>query len=161
MHVVYAVADEGFAVPKPRELILVALRFFASVFGPFDVRSLTQNAGFDERADVHADAVVEVGVPADGLFGQRFPADENVVGRLAGEDQFQFVLQRLSGGESQIGSGLAGLGLSGLGVDPIFQVGVGQVLQRLVVELVVVDQTREAIFASVPNLPNERPVAPA
>jgi hypothetical protein len=35
-----------------------------------------------EGADVEADVVVEIRVPADGLIPERFPADEEVVGRF-------------------------------------------------------------------------------
>ena len=85
MPVVHPLAFEGITVPEPRELVLGALGFLAPVLGPLDVRPLAEDVGLEERADVHPDAVVEVGVPADGLLGEGLPADENVVRRLAGQ----------------------------------------------------------------------------
>ena len=55
----------------------------AAINTPLDVGVLAEDAGRHEGADVEADAVVEVGVPADRLLGERLPADEDVVGRLA------------------------------------------------------------------------------
>lgn len=90
----------GFAVPAPEpgEVFLGSLWFFASVFVPFDFRVHSQDASsfdFDigdgqEGADIHADSVVEVRLPADGLFMQRFPADEDVVRGFAFQNLFQF-----------------------------------------------------------------------
>ena len=73
----------------------------AAVFVPVDVGLPAQDAGAllayvgdgEEWADVEADAVVEVGVPAEGLLRQGLPADEDVVGRLALDDEFETVLQ--------------------------------------------------------------------
>ncbi len=70
---------------------------FAAIFFPFDVGPLAQDAGAffahvrhaQEGADVEAHTVVEVGVPADGLFVPRLPAHKDVVGRFAGQNQFQ------------------------------------------------------------------------
>ena len=60
------------------------LNIFSPIFVPGDVELglfvVAQDFGGHERADVHAHAVVQVGVPADGLLGQRFPAHEDVVG---------------------------------------------------------------------------------
>jgi WD40 repeat protein len=58
-------------------------RIFAAIYAPFDFRRFAENAGFDEGAYVEADAVVEVGIPADGLFFERLPANEDVVGCFA------------------------------------------------------------------------------
>ena len=66
---------------------------FAAVDAPFNFRGFAKDAGFDEGADVHPHAVVEVGMPADGLLRERLPADEDVVGRLAFEDELELVLQ--------------------------------------------------------------------
>lgn len=108
-----------------------------------------------EGADIEADAVVEVGVPADRLLGEGLPADEAVMGRLAREDQLELVLHLPGGKQSDVGSGLAGPGIGSLGVDPVLEVGIGQGLQALVVEPVVVDQAGEAVLATVPEVPDE------
>ena len=52
----------------------------------------------DDGAQAHA--VVEVGVPADGLFGELLPTDKNVVGRLAFQDEFQPALEVREAAES-------------------------------------------------------------
>ena len=75
---------------------------------------LSEDAGLDEGPDVHPDAVVEVGVPADRLLGEGLPADEDVVGRLAGQDELELLLQRLGGGQTQVGPGLAASRVGGL-----------------------------------------------
>ena len=153
MHVVHAVASERAGGPEPGVIARVAGWLLASVLGPFDVGRLAQDAGLDERADVHADAVVQVGVPADGLLVERFPAHEDVVRRLAGEDQLELVLQRLRGGQPQVRAGARGPALGG---DPIAEIRIGQILERLVVELVVIDQGREPVLAPVPDVPEKR-----
>ena len=78
MHVVHAVAGEGATLPEPGELGLVSLGFLASVlFLPLAVGLGAEETGTflaagdvggHEGADVHADAVVEIRVPADGLL---------------------------------------------------------------------------------------------
>ena len=64
-----------------------AFDVFATVFVPGDVEFwlfvVAQDFGGHEGADVQAHAVIEVGVPADGLLGQGFPANEDVVGGFA------------------------------------------------------------------------------
>ena len=69
-----------------------------------------------------------------------------------------FVLELLGGGQPQIGPGLAAASVGGLEVDPVLDVGVRQVVQQLVRELVVVHQARESVLASVPEVPDERPL---
>jgi hypothetical protein len=49
----------------------------------FDVRHVRQHAGLNQRTDVEARAVVEIGVPAQRLPVERLPAHEDVVGFLA------------------------------------------------------------------------------
>ena len=79
----------------------------AAVFIPFDLRPVAQYAGpflsdirdREERADVEAHTVIEIGVPADGLFLDGLPAHEDVVGGLADKDQLQALFQRFSSGE--------------------------------------------------------------
>ena len=71
------------------EYVIPGRRFhvLAAIFFPFDVGLgrlvVAQDFGGQERADVEAYAVVEVGVPADGLLGEWFPAHEYVVGGFA------------------------------------------------------------------------------
>ena len=95
-------------------------------------------------------------MPADGLFRKRLPPDKDVVGRFAGQDRLQLLLQILSSLEPQVGPGLACFRVGDLGGDPVAEVGVCQVFQRFVIQFVVVDQSREAILSSVPNMPDER-----
>ena len=88
------------AVPEPGELFLLAqrLRLFAAVLAPMDVRFGAQDTGpflpardvaGQEGADVEANAVVDVGLPADGLLPDRLPTDEEVERRLAFEDGYE------------------------------------------------------------------------
>ena len=93
MMIVNAVSAE---LMKPRR----GFNVFAAVFVPFYVWFVAQHACVafanvgdgEKRADVHSHAIVEVGIPTDGLFFERFPADEDVVGRVAFENQFEFFL---------------------------------------------------------------------
>src|SRR5690606_18406784 len=106
-------------------------------------------------ADVETDAVVEVRVPAYRLLFNRLPADEDVVGGFAFEDLFQFFLQGFSGGQALFGAVDAAGQVLLLAADPVTQVGVDQGFQILAVQLVVVDQGREAIRQAVPDMPDE------
>lgn len=82
------------------------LYVFAAVFVPVDVGFVAEDAGVfladvggaQERADVEADAVVQVGVPADGLFFDWLPAHEDVAGGLAFADELEAFLERFGGG---------------------------------------------------------------
>ena len=120
--------------PEPGEVGFGALGFGATVFGPLDVGLPAEDAGtflFDvlgveEGADVEADAVVEVRVPADGLLVQRLPTDEKVVRWLAGEDVFEFLLEKFGGGVAVFGTGDTVVGVVLLAANPIAEVGVGE-----------------------------------
>src|SRR5271157_600165 len=79
MPVVHPISLEGTALPEPGILILGTLGLVAPVLGPLDLRVLAQDTRLDERPDIHSHAVIEVRVPADGLFGEGLPADEDVV----------------------------------------------------------------------------------
>src|SRR5260221_1674763 len=88
--------------PEPREILLVAGGFLPAALVPFNVGFDPQNAGAfpaardvlgQEGADVNAHAVVHVGMPADGLFGERFPAGESVVVRFTFQDELETVLE--------------------------------------------------------------------
>src|SRR5450756_947201 len=62
---------------------LGAVRVLAAVLVPMDGGELgAQYAGGHEGADVEAHAVVQVGLPAEGLLGERLPAHVDVVRRL-------------------------------------------------------------------------------
>src|SRR5690606_1852862 len=112
MAVVPAVAVERLAAqeifgllvpaPEPGVLFLGALGLLAAVFLPLDVGLVAEHAcagasagqvRSQERADVHPHAVVDVRLPADRLFVQRLPTDEDVEGGLASEDCFQPLLE--------------------------------------------------------------------
>ena len=58
----------------------------------FGVFILPQSLGSHEGEDVHTDAVVEVRVPADGLFGQRLLTHENFATRLAFQNELNSTL---------------------------------------------------------------------
>ena len=68
---------------------------------------LSDIGGHHEGADVHANAVVEIGLPADRLLCERLPADEDVVGRFAFEDPLQLFLELLRCDEAGVTAGLA------------------------------------------------------
>ena len=173
MHVVPAVTDAclttawirarlSFA-PEPGIFLLWSAGLGASVFvfesernGAEDARALFADiAGKEEGADVLADAVVEVGVPALGLVFERFPADKDVERGLAFEDGGEFGLEGSGRAEALGGTGFIGLGVVRLLLDPVAEIAVGQLLQGRVVEPVVVDQGMEAIGAAVPEVPDE------
>jgi len=113
VNVVDPLTSEGIAVPEPGILLLGTPGLVAPVLGPLDVRGLAEDAGLDEGPDVHPDAVVEVRVPADRLLGKGLPADEDVVRRLAGQDELELLLERLGGGQTQVGPGFAVPGIGG------------------------------------------------
>ena len=110
----------------------------------------------EEGADVEAHAVVEIRIPADGLLFQRFPAHEDIVGRFTLQDQLQLFLEGLGGGQALLGSVHVACDVLLLAADPVAQVGVDQGLQQLGVELVVVDQGREAVTQAIPDVPDEK-----
>jgi len=93
--------------------------------------------------------IVQVWVPALGLFFDRFPANEDVERSFAFEYRVQLALERPCGSETFGGSGLVGFSIFGLLLDPVAQVAVCQLL---------VDQGVEAVWAAVPEMPNERAV---
>ena len=82
---------------------LAAVGVGAAVLVPVDRELGAEDAGGDERPDVEPDAVVEVGLPADRLLGQRLPADVDVEGRLAVEDLLQLALEVEGGDETGLG----------------------------------------------------------
>ena len=90
MNVVDPLTSEDIAVPESGILVLRTFGFVATVHGPLDVRGLSEDACLDKGPNVHPDAVVEVRVSADRQFGERLPPDDDVVGRLAGQDELEF-----------------------------------------------------------------------
>ncbi len=163
--VIQPVAAEGAALPEPGVVFLRALGFFASVFLPFDVGLGAEQAGAlfaagdvggHEGADVHSHAVAEVGVPADGLLGERFPTDKEVVGRLAFEDELEAGLKFLGGLQLGVTAGFLRGDGGLLSANPIAEVGEGELLQIGVGELVIIYQRAETVLETVPDVPNER-----
>lgn len=147
--------------PEPRR----ALHVLAAVFVPGDVELglfvVAQHFRLHEGADVQAYAVVQVRVPADGLFGQALPAHKDVVRRFAFQNQLQAALEVLCGGQAG-GRTIHALAHAGfLLANPVTQVGVDEALQLFVVELVVVDQRGKAVFEAVPHMPDEGAVVEA
>src|SRR6266446_8191095 len=132
MHVIPAVADAclttawirtrfSFA-PEPGIFLLRSAGLGASIFvferernSAEEARALFADiASKEEGADVLANAVVEVRVPALGLVFERFPADEDVERGLAFEDGGECGLEGTGGAEAFGGSGFVGLGVVGL-----------------------------------------------
>src|SRR5690606_20412845 len=156
----------AFSILQPQFIPGRGLYILATNLFPVDVGFPAQDAciflgdvaGFEEGADVEADAVVEVGGPADGLFGQGLPAYENVVGLFAFEDGFQLFLQGFGCCEAFLCSVFTVGQASLLGTDPVAQVGVDQAFQAGLVELVVVNQYAEAVFEAVADVPDKGPV---
>jgi len=180
--IVPAVAVEGGAAfeissgfvpgPEPGKIGFGPMGLFATVFVPTDLRSSAENARVfpagverlrgDEGAEVESHAVVNVGIPPDGLLVQRLPADEQIEGRFACEDRFELAAQVLSGREASVGAFDPGLLRLALGINPVAEIGVDEFLQRAFAgtirggELVVVDEGAEATLQTVPNVPDER-----
>ena len=75
----------------------IRLRVFASLLVPVHVDLASQYTGLNKWPNVHADAVVQVRVPAHRQLMNGFPADENVMGQFTQPDEFQIALQLLSG----------------------------------------------------------------
>src|SRR5690554_2428631 len=154
------------AIFQPQLIPRRGLYVLATIFFPVDVGLPAEDAciflghvaGFEEGADVEADAVVEVWGPADGLFGEGLPADEDVVGFFAFEDGFELFFQGFGGSEAFLGTVFAVGQASLLGANPVAQVGVDQAFQASLVQLVVVNQYAEAVFEAVPDVPDKGPV---
>jgi hypothetical protein len=117
--------------------------------------SFADITGKEKGTDVLADTVVEVGMPALGLVFERLPADKDVERGLALEDSREFGLERAGRAEPGGGAGFIGLGVISLVVNPVTEVGVGQLFQGGVIELVRVDQYMETIGTAVPEMPDE------
>jgi len=61
----------------------------------------------------------------------------------------------LRGGEAQVGARRARLRVRGLAGDPVAEVRVGERLEVVAVELMVVDERGETVLAAVPDVPDE------
>ena len=139
---------------------LAAVGVLAPVLLPMDVERRPQHTRLDERAHVQPHTVVQVGLPADRLLVQLLPPHEDVERLLALEDQLELALQLQRRRQPRLGAGHLVAHPSTLPLDPVLaQIGVGQLLQHLAVETVVVHQRREAVAKPVPHMPHERPVA--
>ena len=71
------------------------------------------------------------------MLGERLPADKDVVGRFAFEDEFEAGLKFLGGLELGIASGFAGLNGSLLAADPVAEVGESEFFQIGVREFIL------------------------
>ena len=98
------------------------------------------------------------GLPAQGLSAERLPADVDVVGRLAFPDGFEFLFQLQRCKPTPIRAGFAVVAAGALKADPIAQVCVDEFVEAGGIQFVVVDQSREAVFAAIPDVPEERTV---
>ena len=89
----------------------MALFHSAVLFPPYPGRD-TEDAGVSrpraqwlrerERSDIEAHAVVEAGLPADGLLVKRLPSDENVVGPFAFKNPLELDLEVCCGGNASV-----------------------------------------------------------
>ena len=87
MHVINSLASELVLLPEPGKPHLVTHGLLAAVFLPTNVRLGPQYAGAflaagqvlgHEGTDIESHTVVDVRLPADRLFLDRLPADEEV-----------------------------------------------------------------------------------
>ena len=126
---------------------------FAAVFVPFDVGFFAEDASafFADVGDAHegayveADAVVEVAIPPNGLLFEGFPADEDVVGGFAFEDEFEFLFEGFGGVEFFLSSVYPIGDILLLTTNPIAEVGVDEGFEVLAVQFVVIDQGCESV----------------
>jgi hypothetical protein len=152
-----------FGMPEPGVVGLFAVGLLSAVLVPFDVGLEAQDTGalslymvcIHEWTDIETHAIVEVRMPAEGLLLKWLPADQDVVRGLALQDLDQLGLQGLGGAEALGGAGLVGLGVGVLLADPIAEVAVGELLERGVVESVIVYEGMETVSTSVPKVPDK------
>src|SRR5262249_51897650 len=116
----------------------------------------------EEGTDVEANAVIDVGLPANRLLIERLPPHENIVGWLALDDLRQLAAQVLCRNEALLRASFAGRNRAALGRDPFPQVAVTQLLEQAaagavpIAKSVIVDERREAAAHPVPDVPDER-----
>jgi len=89
----------------------------------------THITGHQKRPDVLADAVVEIGVPADRLILQRLPPHEDVQRRFAFKDCGQLVLEPTRSLKAFDSAGNVGLDIIFLLADPVTEIAVRQLLK--------------------------------
>ncbi len=115
-------------------------------------------SGVNERPDVETDTIVDVGLPPDGLLGHPLPPHVDVIGWRTIENQLESALKILGGGKARIRAGPFCTSLMFLAVDPCAKRSERELFQSPSVELVVIDDSREPVFTTVPDMPQERPV---
>lgn len=75
-----------------------------------------------KRANVHPNAVIDVGVPANRLLMQLFPAAEDVVRRLAVPNLFELAFQVFSCSHAAVRTFDTGFLICALPIDPVTEV---------------------------------------
>jgi hypothetical protein len=89
------------------------------------------------------------------LFINWLPANKYVVRDFTFKDEFELLL-KLSGTEETCFSATFIPGQSVfLSLDPVPNIGIGQFFKVLAVKLMIIDQNRETVLPTVPNLPDE------
>src|SRR6266545_4351645 len=131
-------------------------RILAPILTPLNAGSLTENVSRDEGANVQAHAVIQIRLPANRLLLHRLPPHEDTVGRLTLKNEFELVLQLVGGKEPGFNSTLVSRQAVLLAFDPVTEVRVGELLQLPTIKLMVVDQGRESVAATIPDVPDER-----
>ena len=174
MHVVNPVSCELAVLPEPGELLLPARGFLASVFPPVDIRFGAEdtraflpagNVVGHEGTAIEAHTVVDVWLPADGLFFYGLPPDEEVKGRLAFKNGFEALSEFQRCGQTVVRTAFTPPHPVLLAGNPIAEIAVGKRFQALTTlavalsQLVVVDQRMETVTsAPVPDMPDERAI---
>ena len=118
----------------------------------------TQHLGGDERTDVEPYAVIEVWIPSDRLLAHLLPAHVDVVRRHTVEDQFEPSLQFQRRREARIRACPTRVCLVLLPLYPCPKDGERELLQRAMAEPMIIDYRGEPVLATVPDVPQERPV---
>src|SRR5579859_1864231 len=70
-----------------------AIGIGATILIPVDSKAIAEHTGLDKGTNVETHTIVEVGVPADGLFMQWLPADIDIIGGFTVTDSLQLSLQ--------------------------------------------------------------------
>ena len=133
--------------------------------GAEDTRSLlaAEDVFGHEGTDVEPHSVVDVRLPADGLFVDGLPPDEDVIGGLTFENGFEAPLELTRRRQAVLRALFMTLCAISLADNPVAEIAVGEGFQELAAlavscgQLVVVDQRVKAVAASaVPDVPHER-----
>src|SRR5881396_2262610 len=125
MDVINTLASKLATLPEPGKVVTGpdTLGLRTAILSPLDLGVLAEHLGHDEGANVHANAVVQVGLPADRLLVERFPAHEDIVGGLAFEDERELLLKFLRCGETVLGASFARLHALPLARNPVTEGG--------------------------------------